>query len=210
MKPEALEKDFTAEQKQLLADVRQGKIDPVFFAESLLDIRLHDGQKLWLWMTTRTQLDKAYEVGLKLHDENRKLWTNREQFDALLLKLPEFQRNILVPSNRWGKTLVTSGVKHLWYCFYKIGVRGTPEQKREVRCGTLNLSPHSNQCQAGYEYILDILFSKFVYTVMEDGVAVSRRNNCRISNFYTSDNSQKRTIFFRNGTFYKAIPTGED
>ncbi len=210
-----LEEDFTPEQKQLLIDVRAGRKDPVLFAEKLLDIRLHEGQKLWLYMTTRTQPDKAYELGLKLHDENRKLWTNRVEFDALLGKLPEFQKNILVPSNRWGKTLVTSGVKHLWYNFYKIGVRGTPEQKWEVRCGTLNLSPHSNQCQAGYEYILDILFSKFVYTVTEPDVtgsmvAVSRRNNCRIADFYVSDNQQKRTIQFKNGTFYKAIPTGED
>lgn len=201
-----LAQDFTPEQNQLLADVRRGKTDPVFFAERLLDIKLHDGQKLWLWMTTRTQLDAAFELGLKLHDENRKLWTDRRGFDDLLAKLPEFQKNILVPSNRWGKTLVTSGVKHLWYNFYKIGVRGSAEQKKEVRCGTLNLSPHSNQCQAGYEYILDILFSRFVYTVDE----TSYKNQCRISSFYVSDNQQKRTIMFRNGSFYKAIPTGED
>lgn len=205
-----LEKDFTPEQKKLLADVRLGRHDPVYFAESLLDIRLHEGQKLWLWMTTRTQTEQAFLLGLKLHDENRKLWTTRAEFDALLAKLPEFQKNILVPSNRWGKTLVTSGVKHLWYNFYKIGVRGDKDQKKEVRCGTLNLSPHTNQCTAGYEYILDILFSKFVYTVTENGVTTSKRNQCRIANFYVSDNSQKRTIFFNNGTFYKAIPTGED
>lgn len=216
---EELEKDFSSEQHQLLADVRQGKTDPVFFAESLLGLRLHDGQKLWLWMTTRTMSECAYELGLELRDEeNRKLWANRTEFDLILSKLPDFQKNILVPSNRWGKTLVTS-VKHLWYNFYKIGVRGSSEQKRQVRCGTLNLSPHSNQCQAGYEYVLDILFSRFVYTVTEPDerpgfegkeVAVSYKNVCRISNFYVSDNQQKRTIFFRNGTFYKTIPTGED
>lgn len=205
MKPEQLEKGLTKEQKQLIADVRQGRKDPVFFAESLLGLELHDGQKLWLWMTTRTQTDKAFELGIKLHDDARKLWTTREEFDKLIAKSPDFLKNILVPSNRWGKTFTTS-VKHLWYNFYKIGARGTAENIAKTRCGTMNLSPHSNQCEAGFQYVLDILFSKFTYTIGE----VSKVNKCRISNFYLSDNSQKRMVTFRNGTFYKAVPTGED
>lgn len=206
-----LEKDLTPEQKTLLEDIRIGRIDPVYFAESILGIRLHDGQQLWLWMTTKTQLEKSYELGLTLRDEEyRKLWRNRDEFDELLHKNPDMLRNILVPSNRWGKTLVTS-VKHLWFNFYKIGVRGNVEQKKEVRCGTLNLSPHSNQCQAAYDYVLDILNSRFVYTIKEkDGVIRSFKNECRIPNFYMSDNQQRRTIFFNNGTFFKTIPTGED
>lgn len=200
-----LERDLTPEQREFLAHVKLGRKDPVYFAENLLDVKVHDGQKLWVWMTTRTNLEAAYEFGLKLRDENRKLWTNREEFEALLLKNPDFLKNILVPSNRWGKTLVTS-IKHLWYNFYKIGTRGAPEQKAEVRCGTLNLSPHSNQCQAGYEFVLDILFSRFVYTVGKE----SFKNKCKIGDFYVSDNVQRRMIFFRNGTFYKSVPTGED
>ncbi len=209
MSQKDLEKDFTPEQKQLLADVREGRRDPVAFAEKLLGLELHDGQKLWMWMTTKTQVDKAFELGVKMSDAQRKLWTTREEFDLLLAKNPDFLRNILVPSNRWGKTTITS-IKHLWYNFYKIGVRGTPEHVKLTTCGTLNLSPHSNQCQAGYEYILDVLFSRLTYTVMENGKAVSKVNKCRIANFYQSDNSQKRLITFRNGTFYKAVPTGED
>lgn len=209
-----LERGLTKEQKELLELRRAGRKDPVAFAETLLDIELHDGQKLWLWMTTRTQTEKAFELGLKLHDANRKLWTSREEFDRLT-KDHDFSKNILVPSNRWGKTLVTSGVKHLWYNFYKIGVRGTPDHIAQARCGTLNLSPHTNQCQAGYEYILDILFSRFTYTILEPDetgqmVPVSKKNECKISNFYISDNSAKRTILFKNGTSYKAVPTGED
>ena len=198
--------NLTDDQLSFLEKVKKGKRDPVYFAEQLLGIDLHEGQKLWLWMTTRTQPEKAYELGLTMHDENRKLWATREEFEKILGDNPDSQKNILVPSNRWGKTLITS-VKHIWYDYYKIGVRTKdPDQWWEVRCGTLNLSPHSNQCQAGYEYILDILFSKFVYTV--DGV--SKKNKCLIEDFYSSDNQQKRTIFFKNGTFYKAVPTGED
>ena len=206
-------KDLTEEQREYIALVRAGRKDPVLFAEKLLGIEFHDAQKLWLWMTTKTQLDKAYEMGMKLKDGNRKLWNSREEFDKLTLN-HDFLRNILVPSNRWGKTLVTSA-KHIWYNFYKIGVRGEPQHIAQARCGTLNLSPHSNQCQAGYDYILDILFSKFTYTVSEtgaDGVErpVSKKNECKISDFYLSDSSQKRTINFKNGTTYKAVPTGED
>lgn len=204
-----IEKTLTKEQREFLELVKGGKKDPVFFAEKLLGIELHDGQKLWLWMTTKTQHDKAYELGLTMHDKNRKLWSNREEFDALLAKNPDMLKNILVPSNRWGKTLCTS-VKHLWYCYYKIGVRGTPEHIAEARVGTLNLSPHSNQCQAGYEYIRDILFSKFTYTIVENGIPVSKKNVCKIEDFYIGDNSAKRLISFKNGTTYKAVPTGED
>ncbi len=213
MDMDKLKKSLPQEQQDFLALVRAGKKDPVAFAYDLLGCELHDAQKLWLWMTTKTQLDKAYEMGIKLHDEYRPTWTTREEFQALLDKNPDMLKNILVPSNRWGKTLVTS-IKHIWYNFYKIGVRGTPEHIAQARCGTLNLSPHSNQCQAGYDYILDILFSKFTYTITEmvDGVevAVSKKNNCKIPDFYVSDNSQKRTIMFKNGTSYKAVPTGED
>ncbi len=203
---EDLESELSDDQKQFLTSVRAGRQDPVFFAEELLGIELHAGQKVWLWMTTGTQRDKAYELGLTLNNDNRKLWASRSDFDKIIEDNPDFSKNILVPSNRWGKTLVTS-VKHIWYNFYKIGVRTKdPDQWSEVRCGTLNLSPHSNQCQAGYEYVLDILFSKFVYTIN----GISKRNHCKIADFYVSDNQQKRMIFFKNGTFYKAVPTGED
>lgn len=204
---EDLLKGLTPEQQDFLRKVKAGRHDPVYFAEVLLGIELHPGQKLWLWMTTGTCLDKAYEMGLTLHDESRKLWSNREQFDEICKKMEEsgFLKNILVPSNRWGKTLVTS-VKHLYINFYKVGVRGDAATKMKTRCGTLNLSPHSNQCQAGYEYILDILFSKFTWTVN----GVSKVNKCLIPDFYVGSNEGKRTISFKNSTFYKAVPTGED
>lgn len=200
MSREELEKDFTPEQKKLLADIRVGRKDPVFFAEGLLGIKLHDRQKIWLWMTTRTQPDQAFAVGLQCGS-----WKSREEFDALLERNPSFTKNLLVPSNRWGKTLVTS-VKHIWYNVYKIGVRGSPADIAKVRCGTLNLSPHSNQCQAGFDYVLDILASRFIFNIN----GRSFKNRCRIPDFYVSHNVQKRMVMFKNGTFYKSVPTGED
>jgi len=68
-KKEAL---LTPNQKEIIELTKSGRKDPVVFADELLGVKLHDGQKLWLWMTTRTQLDKAYELGITLKE-----WGNR-------------------------------------------------------------------------------------------------------------------------------------
>src|SRR3989338_6982905 len=200
MSREALLADLTPEQREFLDKVRAGKKDPVFFAENLLGVKLHDGQKLWLWMTTRTQAEQAYDLGALLGT-----WKSRGEFDELLARNPDFSKNILVPSNRWGKTLVTS-VKHVWYNYYKVGVRAKGKEWAAIRCGTMNLSPHSNQAQAGFDYIVDILASKLISTIAGNTI----NNKCIIPDFYVSDSVQKRQIFFKNGTSYKAVPTGED
>ena len=84
---EKLMKDLTPEQREFAEQRRVGKTDPVYFAETLLGLKLHDAQKLWLWMTTGTQRDKACELGIKIHDDNRKLWTSREEFDKLVANI---------------------------------------------------------------------------------------------------------------------------
>ncbi len=192
-------KEQSKEDQLFLKAVIVGRKDPVYFAEKLLGVSLHDGQKLWLWLTTNTQHEQSFELGVKMGR-----FTSRAQFDSLL-SVVEFSRNILVPSNRWGKTVTTS-VKHLWVNYYKIGVRGLPQHVAEERCGTLNLSPHSNQCQAGYAYILDILGSKFTWVSNGE----SFKNNCVIGDFLLGQQQIKRQINFRNGTSYRAVPTGED
>src|SRR3990167_5211500 len=200
-------KDLTPEELEFISKVKAGRKDPIYFANEILGVPLHDKQKLWLWLTTKTQTEKCYELGLKLA-----IWIALEEFEKY--KVFEFQKNILVPSNRWGKTLVTS-VKHLWYCYYKIGVKGAPEHVGQERCGTLNLSPHSNQCDAGYQYIKDILENKFMWL---DADGKSHTNKSLIGEgtvnpngtFLVGENTQKRILRFLNGTTYKAVPTGED
>ena len=201
-----IEKSLTKEQREFLRMVRQGRKDPVYFAEKLLGVELHPKQMIWMWITTKTQMHNACALGIKM-----KLW-DETKFKQMVAKNPDMLKNILVPSNRWGKTLVTS-VKHIWFNFYKIGVQGDPEHIRDTRCGTLNLSPHSNQCQAAYEYILDILFGKFTFRVPDPlvpGKMISKVNKCLIPDFYVGDNKQSRAIIFKNGTSFRAIPTGED
>lgn len=201
--PEKALKQLTAEQRGLIEMVRTGRHDPVFFAANVLGVELHPKQQLWMWMTTKTQTEKSRALFIELG-----IGTG-EYYDGLVERNPDMLKNILVPSNRWGKTLVTS-VKHIWYNFYKIGATGTVEHIAATRCGTLNLSPHSNQAQASYEYILDILFSKFTYSILVDGKRVSKVNKCLIGDFYLGDSKQLRQISFKNGTNFRAIPTGED
>lgn len=192
---------LTPDEREIIELTRAGRADPVFFSQELLGMDLHDGQKLWLWVTTKTQKEKAFALGNSLGVPG---FESQVVFDDMWTRC-DFKRNILVPSNRWGKTLVTS-VKHLWICYYKKGVRGTPENIAATRCGTLNLSPHSKQANAGYQYILDILASRFVW--VKDGV--SKKNVCRIGFFLVGQAKISRTISFSNGTTYQAVPTGED
>lgn len=209
--PEVLEKNLDEKTRELLTKIRQGRKDPVFFAEEILGIDLHDGQKYWIWISTHTQPEKAFQVGLDLFDkEFRPLIQNEQEFMELWNRSEKFLKNILVPSNRWGKTMVTS-VKHIWYNFYKMGVQGTVDTISATRCGTLNLSPHSNQCQAGYDYILDILQSQMTWSVHnDDGTLTHHKNTCLIEDFFVGSNKQQRLISFKNGTYYRAVPTGED
>jgi len=193
-------KELSPEDRERVAWGKKGRKDPVFFSEEVLGVKLHDGQKLWIWVTTNTRHDLAGSLGIKMGK-----WKDLAEFEELLTKLPSFQRNILVPSNRWGKTLCTS-VKHIWYNFYKIGTRGSASEKASIKCGTLNLSPHSNQCQAAYEYIISILSSNFIYVI--DGK--SYRNNCKIGYFLGVPSLQRRQIPFSNNTFFRTVPTGED
>lgn len=208
--PKQLDRQLTAEQREFIEMVKRGRVDPVQFASECLGIKLHDGQKVWLWMTTKTRPDLALEAATRLgvlreNMKELKMPDAASAFEAVREMNPDMSRNILVPSNRWGKTFVTT-VKHLWYCYYKKGVRGTPRHIASTRCGTLNLSPHSKQCDAGYQYVLDILSSQLVYVV--DGA--SYKNECRIGEFFKSASVQKREITFANGTTYRAVPTGED
>lgn len=210
MTPAQREEGLSDEQKDFYTLIRAGRKDPVLYAEEVLGVMLHDTQKFWLWMSTHTQKERAWEIIPKIRDkEFRDLPATREAFDALWERPEGFLKNILVPSNRWGKTLVTS-IKHLWFNFYKIGVQGTPDTISATRCGTLNISPHSNQCQAGYDYIIDILQSQFTWSVVVDGELKHFRNKCLIEDFFVGSNKQSRLITFKNGTYYRAVPTGED
>jgi len=176
--------------------VARGRTDPVFFGEYFLGVHFHPAQKVWLWLTTRNKIEDAYDLAMA--------------YDIKLPPLEEvkahnFLKNILSPSNRFGKTFVTS-IKHIWYNFYKIGVTGPPEFIADLRYPTLNISPHSLQVNAAYRYVVDIFDDKFIYEW--EGKKV--RNRCRIKSFLVDHKEVKRELIFDNGSYIKGVPTGED
>ena len=81
--------EMSPEKKEFLNNVKFGRKDPVYFSENLLGVRLHKRQKLWVWMTTRTQRDKAFELGKILGK-----WKTKEDFILLLEKNSSFGKNI--------------------------------------------------------------------------------------------------------------------
>ncbi len=183
--------------QSLALNIAEGRKDPVFFGEYFLGVRFHDLQKIWLWLTTKTKIEEAYLLAQKIC---AKLPGTLDQ-----LLTHNFLKNILCPSNRFGKTFVTS-IKHIWYNFYKIGVTGNPDYIHDVRYSTLNISPHSMQVDAAYRYIIDIFNDRLIY--MWDGKKC--RNNCKIKNFLVDHKETKREIHFSNNTMVKGVPTGED
>jgi len=174
-----------------------GRNDPVFFGEEMLGLKFHPAQKIWLWLTTKTQIERAVELAQVT------AVTSLPELE-LLFEHP-FLKNILSPSNRFGKTFVTS-VKHIWYNFYKIGVTGPPDFIADMRYPTLNISPHSLQVNAAYRYVVDIFEDRFIYEW--EGKKV--RNNCRIKSFLVDHKEVKRELVFDNGAYIKGVPTGED
>lgn len=189
--------------------IAKGRKDPVFFGEQLLGIQFHSSQKIWLWLTTKTQIQKAVELAIKdklslpLFDQYEGIFP----VDVIVKTYEQhpFLKNVLCPSNRFGKTFVTS-VKHIWYNFYKIGMHGSPEQIRTARYQTLNISPHSMQVDAAYRYIVDFFNDKFVYWWYGKRI----KNQCKIKGFLKSYKQQKREIVFSNNSSIKGVPTGED
>jgi len=180
----------------MTAAIARGRTDPVFFAEYFLGLQFHASQKIWLWLTTKTQIPMAVDLaeaeGIDLPPLHK-------------LLLHPFMKNILCPANRFGKTLVTS-IKHIWYNFYKIGCSGPPAYIKDIRYSTLNISPHSMQVDAAYRYIVDIFNDKFIYTWQGKKV----RNICRIKQFLVNHKQTRREIIFNNNCSIKGVPTGED
>jgi len=176
--------------------IARGRRDPVFFGEYILGLKFHPLQKIWLWLTTKTQIELAYQTGELIGAD---LPAPQE-----LLNHP-FLKNILCPANRFGKTFVTS-VKHIWYNFYKIGTKGPPDFIADIRYSTLNISPHSLQVDAAYRYIVDIFNDKMIFEW--EGVKI--RNECKIKNFLIDHKITRREVIFANNATIKGVPTGED
>jgi len=151
-----------------------------------------------------------WHLGLTLH-EGQKTWLRKS--DPIWNKKTT-RKNLLTPSNRWGKT-VALAIKHIRFNYYKIGFEGELHIVRHARYYTLDISPHSAQIDSCYNYIIDILHSRFpAYQKNSDGTLILDKpkitNNCRIPNFFESHNQTKHQIQFSNLSSFFGASTGED
>ncbi len=174
-------RDLDTDQKSFVTEVQdameRGYNDPEFFSMYFLGLPLHPGQVEFLKMSDPIANPNST------------------------------RKNILVPCNRWGKT-VALAIKHIRFNFYKLLADRDMELEalKQLRYATLDLSPHSNQVTACANYIFDILHSRFVTIV--DGK--KRVNKCKIESFFVSKNDSKNSIKFSNGSGFFGASTGED
>lgn len=150
-----------------------GYTDIVLFAEVLLGMPLHEGQKKFL------------------RDGNAKV-------------------NVLVPANRWGKS-ITVAIKHIHHCFYKVGVgRGNTQAHSRSHYRTANLAPHSDATKPVFDAIRAIMTSSFTIP-QEDGSALT--NDCKIGWFLKDTGIRYSTPYyipFVNNSEILFRSTGED
>lgn len=117
--------------------------------------------------------------------------------------------NVLVPANRYGKS-VTLAVKHIWMCFYKIGL-GKAKQQAWANSDypTLNLAPHSDLSKIVFDYIRSIIAGNFAIKDLETGKVNS--NKSLIPWFIAKERELPiQAIDFWNGSRFTSRTTGED
>lgn len=92
--------------------------------------------------------------------------------------------NVLVPSNRWGKSSMIACLQ-IWYLFYKFGVRtGNKEAWQKAEYRTANVAPKAALIEPVFKYIDQIMTSRFPIN-LPDGRIVT--NKCMIEWFYLAE-----------------------
>lgn len=113
--------------------------------------------------------------------------------------------NILVPANRWGKTICTA-IKHIHYLFFKIGLGAEVGAYK-----TLNVAPHSDISRVVFEYIQQIIAGKFSFRDPKTGKR--RTNDSKISWFLPKEGVKETpymTATCKNGAVFMSRSTAED
>lgn len=140
-----------------------------------------------------------YFLGMPLHAGQIKFLNNSTK-----------KINILVPSNRWGKTVVPA-IKHIWKNYYKHGIgMGNYQGWLRQDYRTANLAPQSAMTEACFVYTKQILESRFPIPQPDGSV---KNNVCLIPEFYLKDkthNTAPFQIFYRNNSTTEFRSTGGD
>lgn len=92
--------------------------------------------------------------------------------------------NLLVPSNRWGKSSMVA-CKHIWKHFYKIGIpEGNREAWEKADYRTANIAPHASLVEPVFNYIDQIMTSRYMIRLPNGRTTT---NKCQIEWFYLKD-----------------------
>lgn len=119
------------EQEVILRN-RQGRENPIFFAEQFLGMRLHDGQR------------KYINEAVKAINGN-----------------PKTRRFVLSCANRWGKSALIAIIQ-IWYMYYKFGVKTeTEEELFNIEYRTANIAPLSALTEPVFKAIRQIMTSTY-------------------------------------------------
>ncbi len=186
-----LPKEAKREIVELLELNQRGRNDIVVFSEEILGVPLNNFQKKFLKRTTTP----------------RSLW--REKFDDAIVDIGGylFGRNIACPSNQVGKTVMIS-VKHLWFCYYKVGLELEENLIDKAHYQTLNISPHSRQVKQCFNYVKEILEERFI--IDEDGKKRINKLHVLMKDFLVGENNTLGELRFRNKSVFYTVPTGQD
>lgn len=105
-------------------------------------------------------------------------------------------------------TFITA-VKHIWMCYYKIGITADTSTVKGAVYRTLNLAAHSEQARIEAQYIKNILSSNFVFNFDEQWLV----NKCKIGDFLPADGiveSPNYVFAFKNGSAHISRTIGDD
>lgn len=163
---------------QIQSAIQRGKTDPRVFAEELLGMGLHDGQKRYLLVAV-----KAIANG----DDNL------------------IRRFVLSSANRWGKSALIA-VLQLWYLFYKHGVRAAnSEDHFNIEYRTANIAPFASLTEPVFKAMKQIMTS--TYPVRGPGGIITT-NKCQIGWFFLEDrtlNTPPFKLFFLNNSYIEHL-----
>lgn len=109
--------------------------------------------------------------------------------------------NVLVPSNRWGKSSLLACLQ-IWFLFYKFGIpTGDRLAWSKAKYRTANIAPAASLVEPVFQYIDQIMSSSFPIR-LPDGRLTT--NKCQIEWFYLREDTVKSPPFrqyFANNSF---------
>lgn len=179
---------------ELIEHVARGREDIIYFSEKLLGIPLNRFQEKFLKRST-TPRSKWQEVFDDIPD-------TFEDIKGMI-----FGKNIACPSNQVGKTVMIS-IKHIWMCYYKIGLELDGRLIDQAYYATLNISPHSRQVKQCYQYVEEILEGKFI--IDDEGKKRLNELHDLIKDFKVGGNKNLGELRFANKSIFYSVPVGQD